>query len=61
MGIMDLIITELNRQEEIQRNGGVQRLHSEQYQIVQTEKGMFYNPVKSEQKKSAPEGGTDFV
>ncbi len=45
MKLLDLLIEELNKDEEIQKNGGVKRLHSEQYQIVQTDHGKFYNSV----------------
>ena len=44
-GILDLIVDELNKQHE--KDGRFERLHSEQYQIVTTENGVFYNPVKS--------------
>ena len=46
MGILDTLIKELNKEEEIQKNGGIKRLHSEQYQIVQNERGTFRNPIK---------------
>lgn len=46
MGIMDLLITELNENRTVQENGGIKRLHSEQYQFVQTENGLFKNIVK---------------
>ena len=51
MGLLDLLIEELNKDEEIQKNGGVKRLHSEQYQIVQTDHGTFRNYVNSATKE----------
>lgn len=48
-GIMDLLVEELNnnRTEEQKQNGEKwERLHSEQYQIVQTRDGVFYNHIK---------------
>lgn len=48
MGLLDLIIDELNEKliEEQKGNGEkFERLHSEQYQIVQTENGIFRNPI----------------
>lgn len=53
MGILDFLVEELNKQEEIQKNGGVKRVHSEQYQIVQTKHGTFHNPVKKEVTEEA--------
>ncbi len=52
MGLLDLLIEELNKDEEIQKNGGVKRLHSEQYQIVQTDHGTFRNYVNSATKEA---------
>ena len=49
MGLLDLIVDELNEHltDEQKENGEKwQRLHSEQYQIVQTENGIFRNPIK---------------
>lgn len=48
MKILDLLVEELNKDltDEQKENGEKwQRLHSEQYQIVQTENGVFKNPV----------------
>lgn len=48
-GIMDLLVEELNnnRTEEQKQSGEKwERLHSEQYQIVQTKDGTFHNPIK---------------
>lgn len=45
-GIMDLLVEELNNNlTESQKEEGEkwERLHSEQYQIVQTENGVFRN------------------
>jgi hypothetical protein len=45
-GIMDLLVEELNNNRtEAQKEEGEkwERLHSEQYQIVQTENGVFRN------------------
>lgn len=33
MGIMNTLVSELNKQSEAQKNGGFKRLHSEQYEI----------------------------
>ena len=49
MGLLDLIVDELNENltDEQKENGEKwQRLHSDQYQIVQTENGIFRNPIK---------------
>ncbi len=49
MGLLDLIVDELNEHltDEQKANGEKwQRLHSEQYQIVTTENGIFRNPIK---------------
>lgn len=49
MGIMDLIIEELNNNltEEQKENGDSwERLNSDQYQIVQTENELFHNYSK---------------
>ena len=49
MKILDLLVEELNENltDEQKENGEKwERLHSEQYQIVQTENGVFHNPVK---------------
>ncbi len=46
-GILDFLVEELNKQEEIQKNGCIKRLHSELYQIIQNENGTFKNPVKT--------------
>ena len=49
MGLLDLIIDELNDEltaEQKERGEKFERLHSEQYQIVQTENGVFRNPIK---------------
>lgn len=48
-GIMDLLTEEMNnnRTEEQKQNGEKwERLHSEQYQIVQTRNGVFHNHIK---------------
>lgn len=48
MGLLDLIINELNENltDEQKENGEkFERLHSEQYQIVTTENGTFRNPI----------------
>lgn len=50
MKLLDLIINELNDNlsDEQKANGEkFERLHSEQYQIVQTENGTFRNPVNN--------------
>lgn len=50
MKLLDLIVEELNENltEEQRENGEKwERLHSEQYQIVTTENGIFRNPVKN--------------
>ena len=50
MKLIDLIVEELNENltEEQRENGEKwERLHSEQYQIVTTENGIFRNPVKN--------------
>ena|GEM_PF-5984857 len=47
--IMDLLVETLNEElTEEQRESGDkwERLHSEPYQIVQTENGIFHNPIK---------------
>lgn len=49
MGILDLIVDELNKNrgpEAMKTGAKFERLHSEQYQIITTENGMFYNPIK---------------
>ena len=49
MGLLDLIVEEMNENltEEQKENGEKwQRQHSEQYQIIQTENGIFRNPIK---------------
>lgn len=49
-GIMDLLVETLNEDltEEQKENGEKwERMHSEQYQIVQTENGIFHNPIRS--------------
>lgn len=51
MKIMDLIIEELNNNlpEQDKQNGEKwERLHSEQYQIIQTDHGTFHNQVLAE-------------
>lgn len=51
MGILDLIVDELNKNrgpDALSKGAKFERLHSEQYQIVTTENGMFYNPIKKE-------------
>lgn len=48
-GIMDLLVQELNNNlaEEHKQSGEKwERVHSEQYQIVQTIDGVFHNPIK---------------
>ena len=50
MSVLDLLIDELNKDltAEQKENGEQwQRLHSEQYQIVQTENGKFFNPIEN--------------
>ena len=50
MKLMDIIVEEYNKNlTEEQKAAGekVERLHSEQYQIVQTENGKFHVPVKT--------------
>lgn len=50
MKLMDLLVNELNEglTEEQKQNGEkFERLHSEPYQLVQTENGLFRNPIKS--------------
>lgn len=50
MKLLDLIVEELNENltEEQRENGEKwEKLHSEQYQIVTTENGIFRNPVKN--------------
>ena len=49
MGIMDLIVEELNKDKK-ENDPKWQRLHSEQYQIVQTKNGCFHNPVKTKKE-----------
>lgn len=49
-GIMDLLVDAMNENltDEQKENGEKwERLHNEQYQIVQTENGTFHNPIKS--------------
>ena len=49
MKLMDIIVEEYNKNlTEEQKAAGekVERLYSEQYQIVQTENGKFHVPVK---------------
>lgn len=51
MKIMDLLVEELNEalsEEEKQQGEKWERLHSEQYQIVQTDHGVFHNSVTGE-------------
>ena len=51
MGLLDLIISELNENltEEQKENGEkFERLHTEQYQIIQTENGIFRNPINKQ-------------
>lgn len=48
-GIMDLLVQELNNnlaEEQKQSGEKWERLHNEQYQIVQTIDGVFHNPIK---------------
>ena len=48
MKILDLLINEFNENltDEQKENGEKwQRLHSEQYQIIQTKDGVFKNPI----------------
>lgn len=50
MKLMDLLVNELNEgltEEQKQNDEKFERLHSEQYQLVQTENGLFRNPIKS--------------
>ena len=49
MKLMDLIVDELNNSlsDKQRENGEWERLHSEQYQIVKTENGLFHNPINS--------------
>lgn len=50
MSILDLLVDELNSGLSDEQNGNGEkweRLHNEQYQIVQTENGVFKNPVDS--------------
>lgn len=49
MKLLDLIVEELNENlttEQKESGEKWERLHSEQYQIVQTENGLFKNPRK---------------
>ena len=49
MKLLDLIVEELNENltDEQKENGEKwERLHSEQYQIVQTDHGTFHNQIK---------------
>ena len=55
MGILDLIIDDLNKNrgpEAMKTGAKFERLHSEPYQIVTTENGIFYNPIKNINKRS---------
>ena len=48
MKITDMLIEELNEvipEEKKEAGEKWERLHSEQYQIVTTEKGVFHNPI----------------
>lgn len=50
MKLMDLLVNELNEcltEEQKQNDEKFEILHSEQYQIVQTENGLFRNTIKS--------------
>ena len=47
MKIMDILVEELNKNLD----GKVERLHSEPYQIVQTKRGLFKNPISKKVKK----------
>lgn len=52
--IMDLIVERINEDltKEQKANGEKwERCHSEPYQIVQTEKGTFHNPIKTSTEK----------
>lgn len=49
MGLLDLIIDELNENltdEQKAKGEKFERLHSEPYQIIQNENGTFRNPIK---------------
>ena len=51
MKIMDLIIEELNNnlpEQDKQNDEKWERLHSEQYQIIQTDHGTFHNQIRKE-------------
>lgn len=53
--IMDLIVERINEDltKEQKANGEKwERCHSEPYQIVQTEKGTFHNPIKKGVKET---------
>lgn len=45
MGIMDLIVEELNK-DKSENEPKWKRLHSEPYEIIQTKNGCFHNPIK---------------
>ena len=54
MKLMDLLIDELNSnlsEEEKQNGAKWERLYSAQYQIVQTENGIFHNFTNSAERR----------
>jgi hypothetical protein len=50
MGIMDILVDELNK-GKTENESKWERLHSEQYEIVQTKNGCFHNPIKTSKKE----------